>query len=719
MSTADRIDALIATMTLEEKLGQMTMTTAGMAETGPAASADLTAEIGAGRCGWVFNLWGADRVAALQRVAVEQTRLGVPLAFGLDVLHGHRTIFPTPLAEAGAFDPGLWRATARVAAQEAAEDGIDLTFAPMLDVCRDPRWGRIAEGPGEDPWIGARWAEAQVAGFGAARLDAPDAVAACAKHLGAYGAVAGGRDYASADVSDRTLEEVYWPPFRAAVAAGAAAIMPAFVDLAGVPMTANAAVLRGALRDRWGFHGVVISDYGAVAEMVAHGVAADLADAAALALRAGVDVDMMGFAYIRGLPQALADGRAAIADVDAAVRRVLSLKAALGLLDDPFRRTRAAAPSAPERSRRRALAREAARASITLLKNDGPLLPLAPAVRRLAVLGPLAGSADDMLGPWSCAGAAADAVSPLDGLRAAAPGLEIVHAKGCETEGGGDEGFAEAVAAAAGADAVVLCLGESRWQSGEAASRGRLDLPGRQADLARAVCAAGRPVALVLASGRPLCVGDLIDRADAALAIGFPGVEGGAALADILLGRAGPGGRLAVSWPVDVGQIPVFAGRRPTGRPLDPENKFTTRYLDLPNTPLFPLGHGLSYGRVVWRSLAVEPAILPPDGVAEVVVTLSNEGDAAAEEVVFLFARPRVASTARPVLSLIGFEKVRLSPGETLRVPIAIPADALATPEPDGARRLEPGLFDIMAGPSAEEGRLSHAVLRVAGRGLS
>jgi beta-glucosidase len=362
------------------------------------------------------------------------------------------------------------------------------------------------------------------------------------------------------------------------------------------------------------------------------------------------------------------------------------------------------------------LARAAARASITLLKNDGPLLPLAPGVRRLAVLGPLADSADDMLGPWSAAGVAADAVSPLAGLRAAAPELEILHTAGCATDGGDDAGFAAAVAAAQVADAVILCLGESRWMSGEAASRGRLELPGRQSDLARAVFAAGRPVAVVLASGRPLCVGDLIDRADAALAIGFPGVEGGAALADVLLGHAWPGGRLAVSWPVAVGQIPVFAGQRPTGRPLDPANKFTTKYLDLPNEPLFPFGHGLGYGGVIWRSLTVEPESITPDDAATATVTLANQGDAAAEAVVFLFARPKIASTARPALNLVGLAKVVLGPGETRRAPIALPAAALAWPEPDGTQRLEPGLFDLMAGPSADGGRLLRAVLTVTGR---
>jgi beta-glucosidase len=391
------------------------------------------------------------------------------------------------------------------------------------------------------------------------------------------------------------------------------------------------------------------------------------------------------------------------------------LKARLGLLDDPYRRTRAAPPSDAVHAHRRAVARTAAQASITLLRNDGPLLPLKPDVRRVAVVGPLADQADEMLGPWSAAGVAADAISPLAGLQAAAPGLDLIHAPGCAIEGGGDEGIAAAVAAAQAADVVMLCLGESRWMSGEAASRGRLDLPGRQAALAQAIFATGRPVVLVLASGRPLCVGDLIHRADAALWIGFPGVESGAALADIVLGRAGPGGRLAVSWPVEVGQIPVFAGQRPTGRPLDPDHKYTTRYLDLPNAPLLPFGHGASYGRPVWGSLTVEPGAIPPGGTATALVTLSNAGDADAEAVIFLFARPKVAPTARPALTLVGFRKTRLGPGETRRVSIPVPSDALAFPEPDGTRRLTPGLFDVMAGPSAAPDHLMRAVLAVTG----
>ncbi|MBX6324236.1 MAG: beta-glucosidase, partial [Rhodospirillaceae bacterium] len=424
------MDRLVAAMTLEEKIGQLTMLSADLAVTGPRVSADYMEEIRAGRCGSLLNLWGAEATRAVQRAAVEETRLGVPLLFGFDVVHGHRTIFPVPLGEAAAFDPELWRRTARAAAAEAAADGVDLVFAPMLDVARDPRWGRMVEGPGEDPLVGARLAAAKVRGFQGEDLAAADSVAATAKHFVAYGAVTAGRDYASVEISGRALHEVYLPPFAAAVAADAAAVMPGFVDLAGVPASADAPLLRGLLRGRWGFAGVLISDYNAIAELMAHGVAGDLAEAAALALKAGVDIDMVAQAYRRGLPEALARGLVAEGEIDAAVRRVLALKARLGLFEDPYRRGAAGLDPAA-RAAHRALAREAARRAIVLLCNRGGILPLKPETRRLAVLGPLADAPVDMLGPWAgAAGPGGGGVTFLEGLRAALPGTEIRHAAG-------------------------------------------------------------------------------------------------------------------------------------------------------------------------------------------------------------------------------------------------------------------------------------------------
>ena len=462
-----RIESLLRAMTLEEKLGQLNLVTAGQAATGPIVPGETTQDIRAGQVGGVFNLWGRDVVARTQRLAVEETRLGVPLIFGLDILHGYRTIFPVPLAETGAFDPLLWERTARASALEAACEGIHLSFAPMLDVSRDPRWGRIAEGPGEDPFVGSKFAQAKIRGFQGERLSDRGALAATAKHFCAGGAATAGRDYAAVDVSERMLHEVYLPPFRAAVEAGCAAIMSAFNNVNGVPMTSHGKLLNGYLRRKLDFDGVIMSDYTAVTELVEHGVAADLVEAAALALTAGVDMDMVSGAYLRCLPEALARGLVAEADIDAAVARVLRLKERLGLFDDPYR---FATPAEGVQEAHRQLALDAARRAITLLSNRG-ILPLAADVRRIAVIGPLADARADMLGPWSAAGAAENCVTILEGLKAALPAFEIIHCAGVSIEGDDESGIEQARALARDVDVVVLCLGESAGMSGEAASR--------------------------------------------------------------------------------------------------------------------------------------------------------------------------------------------------------------------------------------------------------
>ncbi|MGH6839407.1 MAG: glycoside hydrolase family 3 N-terminal domain-containing protein, partial [Methylocella sp.] len=443
----NKIDTLLAAMTLEEKIGQLNMTAAAQAVTGPILASGLIDGIRAGRIGSLLNIWGALEVHAVQKIAVEETRLGIPLLICFDALHGHKTIFPIPLAEAASFDPLLWEASARAAAIEAAADGIGMTFAPMLDIARDPRWGRIAEGPGEDPFVGAEFAKAKVRGFQSAGLReglaGAGTVAATAKHFCAYGAVLAGRDYASADVSERLLHEVYLPPFAAAVAAGCAAIMPAFNDIAGTPMTAHVPLLRDWLRRDTGFEGVIVSDYNAIAELLRHGVAGDLVEAAAAALLAGVDIDMMSDAYSQGLPKALARGLVAIGLVDAAVRRVLVLKERLGLFDDPFRRGSAGAATASVATPRRNLAREAGRRSIVVLTNDH-VLPLLPSIRRIALIGPLADTRAEMLGPWAAAGRGADAVTIREGLAAALPDAEIVFAPGVTIAGDDTSGIAAA-----------------------------------------------------------------------------------------------------------------------------------------------------------------------------------------------------------------------------------------------------------------------------------
>jgi beta-glucosidase len=701
----NRIDKLLAAMTLEEKIGQLNMVAAGYAVTGPVLASGAAGDIAAGRIGSLLNLWGAPDVYAMQQIAVQETRLGIPLLIGFDVLHGHRTIFPVPLAEAASFDPALWERSAREAAVEAAAGGINMVFAPMLDIARDPRWGRIAEGPGEDPWVAVQFAKAKVRGFQGAGLPdgllAASAVAATAKHFCAYGAALAGRDYASVDISERLLHEVYLPPFAAAVAAGCAAIMPAFNDIAGIPMTAHIPLLRGWLRRETGFEGVIVSDYNAVAELIRHGIAGDLAEAAAAALRAGVDIDMMSGAYSQGLSPAMARGLVSIEDIDVAVRRVLKLKERLGLFGAPYRRGTDTAEAPGVAAARRDLAREAGRCSIVLLANY-QVLPLSPGLARIALIGPLANARADMLGPWAMAGNAAEAVTIREGLAAALPNSEIVFAPGVAIAGDDTSGIAAALEICRDADLVLLCLGEAATMSGEAASRANPCLPGVQSTLAEAIFGLGKPVVVLLSSGRPLMIAAIAAQAGALVATWFLGVEAGNAIADVLTGTFNPTGRLPVTWPRDVGQVPVFFAERPSGRPANPDDPYTSKYLDMPVEPLFPFGHGLSYSRFSLSSLRVNKVEFTRAETLTIEVDVTNEGPMTGEETVFLFARDSVASVARPLLELKGVGKIALAPGESGTVCYKLAAEALAFPGSDLKPVFEPGEFLLSAGQSAD-----------------
>ncbi len=713
----NRIERLIGEMSLAEKLGQLTMTAAGDAVTGPFAAGDSTEAIKAGTVGNLLNIFGAERVRELQRLAVEQSRLGIPLLIGLDVVHGHRTLFPIPLGEAASFDPELWAQTAREAAREAAADGVTMTFAPMLDVSRDARWGRGAEGPGEDPWLGAKLAEAKVRGFQGADLAAADAVASVAKHFCGYGAVTAGRDYASVDISERTLHEVHMPPFAAAVAAGVAAVMPAFTDLAGIPMTANGALLTGWLRRRLKFDGVIVSDFNAVGELIRHGVAADLAHAAALALNAGVDIDMMADAYRLGLPTALERGWVSIEDIDASVRRVLRLKMRLGLFDDPYRRGMSP-EGAPVIAARRRLARAAGARAIVMLKNDAGVLPLAHSVRHLAVIGPLADLSAEMRGPWWAAAGPEEPVSVLAGLRGALGESRVLHQPGVEIDGKNVAGIASAIELCAHADAILLCVGESAAMSGEAASRAHPGLPGRQRHLAQAVLerakALRKPVIVILFSGRALIVPWLIEQADAVLAAWFPGSEAGNAVGDIIMGRIGPSGRTPVSWPRAIGQLPLFYGQRPSGRPADLNESFTSKYLDASEAPLFPFGHGLTYGEFTLSNLRIAPQGVTENDTLEIRVDAANGGARPAEETVFLFVRDKLASVARPLLELKGFGRIHLHPGQSGTVTIHLAAKELRFLGVDLEPVFEPGEVEILVGPCADRSRLLTGTIQLA-----
>jgi beta-glucosidase len=711
-----RIETLIAQMTLAEKLGQLTMTASGYAVTGPVIAGDSTDSIANGTIGNLLNMVGSGPVHEMQRLAVEKSRLGVPLLVGLDVIHGHRTLFPIPLAEAALLDPQTWERTAREAAKEAAADGIAMTFAPMLDISRDPRWGRTAEGPGEDPLVGVLMARAKVRGYQDTHLSSDDAIAAVAKHFCAYGPVNAGREYASVDISERTLREVHLPPFAAAVAAGVVAIMPAFTDLAGVPMTANVRLLRNYLRGELGFDGVLISDYNAIGELIRHGVAADLPQAATLALKAGVDIDMMADAYRRGLPVALDRGWVTMDEIDTALRRVLKLKERLGLFDDPYRR--GSKPEFPAAiAQRRQLAREVGARAIVMLKNDHEALPLPGSVRKLCVLGPLADAAAEMRGPWAAAGEIESHVSVLAGLRQGFPKAEILHARGVSIDGEDRGGIAAAVDLCNGADAIVLCLGESATMSGEAASRAFPELPGQQRALAEAALERARTlrksVVVILFSGRPLIVPWLAEQADAMLAAWFLGSESGNAIADVLSGRVSPSGRTPITWPRALGQVPIFFGQRPSGRPADPKDHFTSKYLDVSNEPLYPFGHGLTYGKLTLSNLRVSPESAAEDGKFDVQVDVKNEGKRAAEETVFLFTHDKVASVTRPLLELKGFDKISLRPGERGTVRLSLPAKDLRFLGLDLTPVFEPGEVEILVGPSADRAQLLMKTVRL------
>ena len=718
-----RIETLLAAMTTEEKIGQLSMAAGTGIVTGPRVRRALEAEIRVGRIGSLLNIWGVDETRSLQRLAVEESRLGIPLLFTLDVVHGFRTIFPVPLAEACLFDADAWERSACAAATEAAADGIALTFAPMIDVARDPRWGRIVESPGEDPWVAAQFGVAKTRGFQGADPGSVARVAATAKHLCAYGAVTAGREYASVDLAERTVHEVYLPPFAAAVASGVAAIMPALTDIAGVPMSGHRPLLTDWLRGRLGYQGVVISDYNAIAELCAHGVAEDEPAAAALALDAGVDIDMVSGVYERGLPLALKRGLVTLTQLDASVRRVLTLKERLGLFDDPYRRGAGGEAGAKSRDSVRELAREVARRAIVLLTHRGDVLPLPHEARRIALIGPLAAAADSMLGPWAAAGRAEDAVSILEGLRAALPRCRIDCVPGVDSVPGIDSvagvsasgdrvhGIAAAVECCRSSEHVILCLGEDRSMSGEAASRADPGLPAGQRALAEAVLDVGKPVVVLLSSGRPLLAPWLFGRAHAVLATWFLGTQAGHAIADVLTGRFNPAGKLALSWPRHGGQLPLFYAQRPTGRPSRSGERFSSSYLDVPATPQFPFGHGLSYSRFTLEDLQCTPREVNVTSRIEVSVSVRNEGAVRGEAKVFLFVHDVVATIARPVLELKGVRSAALDPGEHCRLRWTLPVESLAFVGEDLEPLLEPGRFEIHVGQSADpEGFLTQSV---------
>jgi beta-glucosidase len=729
-----RIDALLKQMSLEEKVGQLNQYSYGQ-PTGPATGRSTVEEsIKRGEIGSFLNVTDPVLSNRLQRIAMEESRLKIPLIFGLDVIHGYRTIFPVPLALAATWDANLVERVSRIAAEEATSAGIRWTFSPMVDIARDPRWGRITEGAGEDPYLGSIMARSYVRGYQGETLGG-QSMAACAKHYVAYGAAEAGRDYNSVDMSERQLREVYLTPFEAAVDEGVATLMASFNTINGIPASANQFTLTQVLRREWNFRGFVVSDWGSVGELIPHGIANDLATATRKGFLAGVDMDMESNAYLRHLPDAVKAGQVPQAAIDEAVRRTLRVKFGLGLFDKPYVDEKNAITTLPAANV--AVAREAAEQSFVLLKNEsasgasGPVLPIRSGLRTVALIGPLADSQPDMLGTWSAKGNREDVVTLRTALesRAKRGGFNLLYAKGTEIRGTSDAGFAQAADAAAQADVVLLALGEdASWMNGEAASRAFIDLPGNQQQLLERVTATGKPVVLVLFSGRPLALTPVVSRVHAILEAWSPGVQAGPALERVLFGDVAPAGRLTVTFPRSLGQVPIYHSVLNTGRPavgLDltrpPANggeKFKSRYIDEQNTPLYPFGFGLTYSDFEYSATHanVEQASVAElnAGRAQIRVTadVKNTGTRAGAEVVQLYIGLRGTSVARPIRQLKNFRRLALGPKESQRVEFTIGRNELALWQSGTKYEVEPAELTIWVAPNAQAGTPTRVVLK-------
>ena len=696
-----KVSNLLAHMSLAEKLGQLQQLDGTWEGDCRPELIDLARK---GMLGSTLFIRGAKRTTELQRVTVNESRLKIPILFAFDVIHGYRTIFPVPLGEAASWDPSCAERSTSIAAREASSAGVRWTFAPMVDIARDPRWGRIVEGAGEDPFLGMAMAAARVRGFQGTNYGDPDRVVACAKHWVAYGAAEGGRDYNAAEVSERTLREIYFPPFKAALDAGVGTFMSAFNDLDGTPCTVNSFTLSQVLRGEWHFNGLVVSDYNAVNELIVHGVAADGKDAAARAFTAGVDMEMFSRLYNQYGAELIKDGRISKSAVDQAVRRVLRIKYRLGLFDHPY------ADEALENAillnpAHLAAARELAARSFVLLKNDHATLPISRRLKSIAVIGPLADDAQSMIGTWAGDGRKEDAVSLLAGIRAKVPAGTIVnYAKGCEVTGDSQFDFDEAENAARQSDFVILAVGESGDMTGEAMSRSSLDLPGRQLELIQTIHATGKPYAVVLMNGRPLSINWVASNSPAILETWFAGTQGGNAISDTLFGDANPGGKLPVTFPRSVGQVPIYYNHNNTGRPPGCDPKCASQYIDIPWSPLYPFGYGLSYTQFKLSGLQLSSARIHPNSSITVGVDVENTGGCAGDEVVQLYIHDLVASVSRPVKELKGFERVSLRPGESRHVEFTLGPQELGIYGRNMLFNVEPGMFKVTVGTSSEDG---------------
>ncbi len=707
-----KVEALLSRMTLQEKIGQMN-------QLSPFGGTDeLAATIKEGKVGSLLNITDPAAVNRAQRIAVEESRLGIPLVIARDVIHGYKTIFPIPLGQAATFNPQMVRDGARVAAVEASADGIRWTFAPMIDISRDPRWGRIAESFGEDPCLSSVMGVAMVQGFQGDSLDDPTSMAACAKHFVGYGAVEAGRDYNSTFLPERLLRNVYFPPFEAAANAGCATFMTSFNDNDGIPATANSFLLKDVLRKEWNYDGVVVTDWASATEMIAHGFCTDARDVAEKSVNAGVDMDMVSGSFVANLEELVRQRKVDVSTIDDAVRNILRLKFRLGLFDNPYVEADKSVQYAPEHL---AKAREAAAQSVILLKNDNGVLPLGENIRTIAVVGPLADAPYDQMGTWVFDGEKAHTQTPLKALQQIyGDKMRIIYEPGTAySRDKRTEGIARAAAAAARADVVLAFVGEESILSGEAHSLAGLDLQGAQSELIEALARTGKPLVTVVMAGRPLTIGREADRSSALLYSFHPGTMGGPALADILFGKVNPSGKTPVTFPKMVGQVPVYYAHNQTGRPPSRKETLiddieleagqtstgcTSFYLDAGFDPLYPFGYGLSYTAFAYDEISLGANKIKSDGVLKASVYITNVGKRAGEEVVQLYVQDKVGSVTRPVKELKAFRRVALEPGEGRTVSFEVPVGELAFWNIEMKRVVEPGEFRLWLGTSSAEG---------------
>ncbi|MCS4433171.1 beta-glucosidase BglX [Aquiflexum gelatinilyticum] len=721
-----KADSIISIMTLEEKIGQLNLPASGDFTTGLASSSNIAEMIKAGSVGGLFNIKTAEKIRAVQKIAVEESRLKIPLIFGMDVIHGYETLFPIPIGMSSIWDMELVEKSARIAAIEASADGINWTFSPMTDISRDPRWGRVSEGSGEDPYLGAQIAKAMVKGYQGDDLSLNNTIMACVKHFALYGAPEAGRDYNTVDMSRIRMYNEYFLPYKAAVDAGVGSVMTSFNEIEGVPASANKWLMTDVLRDQWGFNGFVVTDYTSINEMVEHGIG-DLQKVSELSLKAGVDMDMVGEGFLTTLKKSLDEGKITEKQIENACRRILIAKYKLGLFDDPYRY------ADPERAKKevfnaehRQVAREIAAQSFVLLKNKDKILPIQKK-GTIALIGPLADNKENMAGTWSVAGRFDQAVSLSEGLRkAVGDKANVIYAKGANVvvdsllesrvsifgkptyrdNRPAEMLIQEALAAAKNADVIVAALGESAEMSGESSSRTDIELPENQRDLLKALLKTGKPVVMVLFTGRPLALTWEEENVPAILNVWFAGSEAGDAIADVLFGDVNPSGKLSATFPQNVGQIPIYYNHKNTGRPLAEGqwfSKFRSNYLDVSNEPLYPFGFGLSYTDFNYGEIKLSGTALQGDQTLTVSVELTNSGKYDGKEVVQLYIRDVVGSVTRPVKELKGFQKVLLKSGETKTITFEITPEDLKFYNSDLNFVWEPGEFEIMVGGNSRD----------------